>query len=103
MVGLNALTWLSPKLPTRISRAERAEAGGGLDDSPRRVQLGLLAAASETGQQDARGRVDIDEPVSGAGDVIVLIGILLGVRHVEISADRFEYRRGQIRRELADP
>jgi hypothetical protein len=47
--------------------------------------------------------VDIDEAIAGPGQVVVLIGLLLGVRNVKSSAEILDVERGEPSRDPPVP
>src|SRR5271157_1691632 len=73
--------------------AESAEVRRRLNDSPGGVQLGLDARAAKPGQQGPAQRVDIDEAVARAFNVIVLRGVLLGIADVDGIPNRMDTER----------
>src|SRR5207247_2284089 len=52
--------------------------------APGRVEL---SAAGKALEQMPGGVEDVDESISRAGDVVLLVGVLLGVGHVEMTVD----------------
>jgi hypothetical protein len=56
--------------------AERAEFLRRLEEAMGRLELGLEAAAADSLEQHATGRIHIDISVSSAGDVVVLLGLI---------------------------
>jgi hypothetical protein len=79
-----------PEIPNENIAAEPAEGERCARDAPWRIQR---PAASEAPQQITVGIENVDKAISGTGDVVVLRGVLLGVRDEETAVDILDAER----------
>src|SRR6266849_1510431 len=74
--------------------AEAAEGEGGARHGPGRIEVPV---AGEAPQQVAVGVEHIDEAAARAGDVVVLLRVLLGIGHEEIAVEVLDAERREAR------
>ena len=86
-----------PEIANQDIVAERAEAGAGLSDSPRRVQS---SASREAPLEIAVHIENIDNAVSGAEDGVVLRGVLQRIGHENLSSNYLNSERRKVQRQI---
>src|SRR5579872_4873673 len=78
--------------------AEPAEAERRAREAPRRVER---PTRREPPDQLAAGGEHVDEAQPGPGDVVLLLLVLLGERHEQLTTDVFDAERREARRDVA--
>ena len=82
------------EVPDEEIAAEDAEVGRGEREPPRRVQRRiLLAAVDDTRDELAVGGELVHVGLAGHRHVVLLRGVLLRVRHEDVSAERLDPER----------